>query len=984
MTAITLILTDAGLAALTNPAHTGTAALTISHIGLSQQHAGNVAAQQALTALPGELKRLATFGGEVLSPRTIHVFLRDESADAYSLRAFGLYASTGVLLAVVSSETPIMEKAPAATLLQAVDLAFARDIDAELVFGDTNFVNPPATTSRLGVVELATLAETVDGDRHDIAVTPRGLAQALLSWAQNFAARVHGHVIGDISGLSSALAGKADAGHKHAAGDVTSGTFNVARIPALAMDKITGLVAALAGKAETGHVHAAGDVTSGTFNVARIPALAMDKITGLVAALAGKAETGHVHAAGDVTSGTFNVARIPALAMDKITGLVAALAGKAETGHVHAAGDVTSGTFNVARIPALAMDKITGLVSALAAKAEAATTILMRGSLGGADLDTVLTPGGYRQTANANAQLQLNYPITNDGGSLLVVNPSSDTGYQTYHSRTTNRMWTRPFLSGAFYPWSEHWTSANFDPAGKANVSHTPVSLGNIPAGVDLDTFITPGIARQTVSANATLALHYPIANERGTLIVLNGFGANGTIGSQLYIGRTSARMWMRSYAEGVFTAWTECWTSGNFDPGSKADVGSTNVYAARQRISNSGGSNDRPGGVLLELSNFAPGIHFEDRSSGSLSCLLSLDNSILSIRADSDGDGSFSELSAEINLRNPTAPAGSNNLRLANTAFVRQEVNSAIEPLATTAAMNAADALKAPLASPALTGNPTAPTQAAGNSSTRIATTAFVRQEVNSAIEPLATTAAMNAADALKAPLASPALTGNPTAPTQAAGNNSTRIASTAFVRQEVNSAIEPLATTAAMNAADALKAPLASPALTGTPTAPTPAAGNNSTRLATTAFVQSALTSAVSAGAVSHFARATAPAGWLAANGAAVSRTTYADLFAAIGTTFGAGNGSTTFNLPDLRGEFVRGLDGGRGIDAGRTLGSAQASQNLAHTHEYMEIMGVDNTQAGAGIQGGWFAYGATTSSSGGAEARPRNIALLACIKF
>lgn len=77
---------------------------------------------------------------------------------------------------------------------------------------------------------------------------------------------------------------------------------------------------------------------------------------------------------------------------------------------------------------------------------------------------------------------------------------------------------------------------------------------------------------------------------------------------------------------------------------------------------------------------------------------------------------------------------------------------------------------------------------------------------------------------------------------------------------------------------------------------------------------------------GQVAFFARSTAPTGWLKANGAAISRTTYAALFAAIGATFGAGDGSTTFNLPDLRGQFPRGWDDGRGVDAGRAFGSAQ----------------------------------------------------------
>lgn len=96
-----------------------------------------------------------------------------------------------------------------------------------------------------------------------------------------------------------------------------------------------------------------------------------------------------------------------------------------------------------------------------------------------------------------------------------------------------------------------------------------------------------------------------------------------------------------------------------------------------------------------------------------------------------------------------------------------------------------------------------------------------------------------------------------------------------------------------------------------------------------------QTAADQAAHPGFVSYTAAATAPAGWLKANGAQVSRTTYAALFAAIGTTYGAGDGSTTFNLPDYRGYFLRALDDGRGIDSGRVLGSTQTSQNLSHNH-------------------------------------------------
>ena len=86
------------------------------------------------------------------------------------------------------------------------------------------------------------------------------------------------------------------------------------------------------------------------------------------------------------------------------------------------------------------------------------------------------------------------------------------------------------------------------------------------------------------------------------------------------------------------------------------------------------------------------------------------------------------------------------------------------------------------------------------------------------------------------------------------------------------------------------------------------------------------------VPAGAVQSFARSTPPSGWLAANGAAVSRTTYATLFAAIGTTFGAGDGSTTFNLPDVRDRMM--IGSGSLYALGATGGSRDAIV-VSHTH-------------------------------------------------
>jgi len=135
---------------------------------------------------------------------------------------------------------------------------------------------------------------------------------------------------------------------------------------------------------------------------------------------------------------------------------------------------------------------------------------------------------------------------------------------------------------------------------------------------------------------------------------------------------------------------------------------------------------------------------------------------------------------------------------------------------------------------------------------------------------------------------------------------------------------------------------------------------------------------------GAVMAFARNSAPTGWLKANGAAVSRTTYAALFASIGTTFGAGNGTTTFNLPDLRGEFVRGWADDRSVDTGRVFGSAQSEEFKAHTHA---ITIADNGSASSGttsVSSSSISNNSLESTSaGGTETRPRNVALLYCIK-
>ena len=137
-----------------------------------------------------------------------------------------------------------------------------------------------------------------------------------------------------------------------------------------------------------------------------------------------------------------------------------------------------------------------------------------------------------------------------------------------------------------------------------------------------------------------------------------------------------------------------------------------------------------------------------------------------------------------------------------------------------------------------------------------------------------------------------------------------------------------------------------------------------------------------AVPSGTVIYYAANAAPANFIKANGAAVSRTTYAALFSAIGTTFGVGDGSSTFNVPDLRGEFPRGWDDSRGIDASRVFGSAQADELKSHTHTFNQPNYNNRADGGSSSFTGFSSQ--DTGATGGNETRPRNIALLACIKY
>lgn len=129
--------------------------------------------------------------------------------------------------------------------------------------------------------------------------------------------------------------------------------------------------------------------------------------------------------------------------------------------------------------------------------------------------------------------------------------------------------------------------------------------------------------------------------------------------------------------------------------------------------------------------------------------------------------------------------------------------------------------------------------------------------------------------------------------------------------------------------------------------------------------------------------------PTGWLPADGRLVGRVAYAALFAAIGTSFGAGDGVSTFQLPDLRGEFLRGWDNGRGVDSGRAFRSSQSDMIRSHTHivNLQQLNSSGTTDWGKIATGNQAPEGTipdiNTEATGGVETRPRNVAVLYLIK-
>lgn len=189
---------------------------------------------------------------------------------------------------------------------------------------------------------------------------------------------------------------------------------------------------------------------------------------------------------------------------------------------------------------------------------------------------------------------------------------------------------------------------------------------------------------------------------------------------------------------------------------------------------------------------------------------------------------------------------------------------------------------------------------------------------------------------------------------------------------------------------------------------TAPNLEVSDKSGSIANTRFVHNA----IGVGSLAFFPLSTPAPGYLPLNGQAVSRTTYAELFAYLGTTFGSGDGVSTFNLPDYRGMFPRFWDNGAGIDPGRTIGSVQGQSLQSHNHylpteaegdgiktwalkdsssntvwsKSLVDKNVSGIESATTFPNPLYLDGTAGGSIGtfGTETRPINITMLACIKY
>lgn len=183
MEAVTFILTTAGRNALVNALHTGVQDVVLTEVGYGS---ASYVPTPEMTSLQEEIKRVPARAAQNVGDGIISINALDDSSDAYAVYEVGIYArvtSTGeeILFAVYSNEEAqaLLEKTSLSITNIDFDLFIGSAETGAIEFGDTNFLNPPATTTIAGVIMLATAEEIALGQNGNKAITPAALINAL-------------------------------------------------------------------------------------------------------------------------------------------------------------------------------------------------------------------------------------------------------------------------------------------------------------------------------------------------------------------------------------------------------------------------------------------------------------------------------------------------------------------------------------------------------------------------------------------------------------------------------------------------------------------------------------------------------------------------------------------------------------------------------------------------------------------------------------
>ncbi|MCZ1176134.1 tail fiber protein [Escherichia coli] len=182
MSKLLFTMTDAGRQELVNANKTGTNKVEIVSVGLGGRYYVTSTSQTNIT---NEIKRLTTIGGKVVSPDTIHVTAKDDSKDEYVVHTIGLYTNKGTLFAVYSQEQAIINKASSTIALISSDIAIKTLDTKNIIFGDVEFINPPATETVVGVARFANEQEIDAGTDDSLAVSAKRLKQAIVKHEQS-------------------------------------------------------------------------------------------------------------------------------------------------------------------------------------------------------------------------------------------------------------------------------------------------------------------------------------------------------------------------------------------------------------------------------------------------------------------------------------------------------------------------------------------------------------------------------------------------------------------------------------------------------------------------------------------------------------------------------------------------------------------------------------------------------------------------------